>query len=210
VLFIGSLTEKNKKNEGERKANGVAEKEFDNILFINPILETKKKLEEEIAEEGDIEVVPFTPKMRHKIFLEMEFKESGSKKIIACLEALMPEVKGSRKFWQEKALELLEMTIPIAVFKRDHGHFIFDINGFHQFMLLENIIRISHDPTLPDDMVRELGAYLMMIPGYQKAFFNNDGSFIEDKKVDYPSIRQFHNHVMMEFMKPLLLLEYGT
>lgn len=129
---------------------------------------------------------------------------------------LMPAAGGDTAMWKDRAVSLLGSLMPALTYKRDNQGMLLDVQVVREHVELKKIIQMSRDPSLPDRIKRGLAGYLVTLPGYQDACFDDNG---EDRppgpnvpNADMTVPRQQHGYLTMQFTRSLQSLadEYGN
>lgn len=131
------------------------------------------------------------------------------------LVSLMPDAEGDNAMWKERAVALVSALMPCLVYKRDKQNIPLSVSVIRQYLGFGDIIRLSRDSGLPEEMRVGLTSYLSELPGYVDEAFDDDGNEKpmppDAPMVDSSVPRQQHGYLSMQFTRSLQSLgdDYG-
>ena len=136
------------------------------------------------------------------------FTTGSSSYLTNLLVSLMDEAKGENAMWKGRAVALLGALMPILTFRRDKLHIPLDVKVILHSLSLSEIIRLSRDMTIPDNIRGALSStYLETLPGYIAAAFDDEGNEAppgpNDPPRDMSTVSQQHNFLSMQFTRAL-------
>ncbi len=143
------------------------------------------------------------------------FSSGSASYLTNMLVSLMPDAEGDNAMWKERAVALVSSLMPCLVYKRDKMNVPLNVSVIRQYLGFGDIIRLSRDESVPEDMRTGLHAYLGELPGYVDDAFDDDG---QEKPMppDAPPVdtsvpRQQHGYLSMQFTRSLQSLgdDYG-
>ena len=134
------------------------------------------------------------------------FSFASSSEISELIISLLSDA-GHDAMWQGRAIALLKAVVPALTFKRDHQGLLLDISVIRHALSLREVIKLSRDKTLPDNVQEGLAAYLSSLPGYSEDAFDDAGQEIvlmeELKGPSTTTCREQHNYLSMQFTEAL-------
>ena len=136
------------------------------------------------------------------------FTTGSSSYLTNLLVSLMDEAKGENAMWKGRAVALLGALMPILTFRRDTLHIPLDVKVILQALSLSEIIKLSRDHTIPENIRSALSStYLETLPGYIAAAFDDEGQEAppgpNDPPRDMSTVSQQHNFLSMQFTRAL-------
>ena len=134
------------------------------------------------------------------------FSFASSSEISELIISLLSDA-GHDAMWQGRAIALLKAVVPALTFKRDHQGLLLDISVIRNALPLREVIKLSRDKSLPDNVQEGLAAYLSSLPGYSEDAFDDTGQEIvlmeELKGPSTTTCREQHNYLSMQFTEAL-------
>ena len=141
---------------------------------------------------------------------------SGSASYLAqMLVSLMPEAEGDNAMWKERAVALLSSLMPALTYQRDELEIPLNIGRIRQALNFPEVIKLSRDERLPENLTESLKGYLDTLPGYVDEAFDENGKpkpmGPDQPMVDVQVPQQQHGYLSMQFTRALQSLgdEYG-
>lgn len=131
------------------------------------------------------------------------------------LVSLMPDAEGDNAMWKERAVSLLSSVMPALTWKRDNQEMPMSINTIRESMTLPNVVKLSRDQAVPEEIRRGVKGYLDTLPGYVDAAFDDEGkdkpAGPDSPAIDTTTARQQHGYLTMQFTRALQSLgdSYG-
>lgn len=128
---------------------------------------------------------------------------------------LMDDSGDDNAMWKGRAISLLSSLMPALTWKRDNQGLMMDVGVIRDHLTMQQMIKMSRDPALPDRVIRGLQSYLDTLPGYVDSAFDDDGNerpqSPDQPMVDLSQTRQQHGYLTMQFTRSLSSLadEYG-
>ncbi len=128
---------------------------------------------------------------------------------------LMDDSGDDNAMWKGRAISLMSALMPALTWKRDNQGMLMDVGVIRDHLGLQQIIKMSRDPGLPDRIIRGLQSYLDTLPGYVDSAFDDEGNerpqSPDQPMVDLSQTRQQHGYLTMQFTRSLSSLadEYG-
>jgi intracellular multiplication protein IcmO len=128
---------------------------------------------------------------------------------------LMDDSGDDNAMWKGRAIALMSALMPALTWKRDNQGLMMDVGVIRDNLTMQQMIKMSRDPALPDRVIRGLQSYLDTLPGYVDSAFDDDGNerppSQDQPMVDLSQTRQQHGYLTMQFTRSLSSLadEYG-
>lgn len=128
---------------------------------------------------------------------------------------LMDDSGDDNAMWKGRAIALMSALMPALTWKRDNQGLMLDVGVIRDNLTMQQMIKMSRDPALPDRVIRGLQSYLDTLPGYVDSAFDDDGNerppSQDQPMVDLSQTRQQHGYLTMQFTRSLSSLadEYG-
>jgi intracellular multiplication protein IcmO len=128
---------------------------------------------------------------------------------------LMDDSGDDGGMWKGRAISLMSALMPALTWRRDNQGLMLDVGVIRDNLTMQQIIKMSRDPALPDRVIRGLQSYLDTLPGYVDNAFDDDGNERppdpNQPMVDLSQTRQQHGYLTMQFTRALSSLadEYG-
>ena len=143
------------------------------------------------------------------------FSSGSASYLTQMLVSLMPDAEGDNAMWKERAVSLVSSIMPALTWKRDHQDRPMSVSTIREYLTLNNVIKLSRDETLPEDIRTGVKGYLDTLPGYMDAVFDDNGQQKppgpDVPNVDTGTCFQQHGFLSMQFTRSLQSLgdEYG-
>lgn len=143
------------------------------------------------------------------------FSSGSASYLTNMLVSLMPDAEGDNAMWKERAVSLIASIMPAMTWKRDHQEIPMSIGTIRNYLTLNNVVKLSRDKILPDDIRVGIKSYLDTLPGYIDAAFDDEGKEKppgpDQPAYDTTTPRQQHGYLSMQFTRALQSLgdEYG-
>jgi len=84
------------------------------------------------------------------------------------LVGLMDEAGGDNAMWKGRAISLISAIMLALVHMRDHDGLLLGVEVIRDYILLENIQKLSKQRDLPAHILQSIKSYLRSLPGYQE------------------------------------------
>ncbi len=143
------------------------------------------------------------------------FSSGSASYLTNMLTSLMPESEGDNAMWKERAVSLISSIMPALTWKRDNQDIPMSVSTIREYLTLPNVIKLSRDETLPEDITVGIMGYLDTLPGYIDAAYDDNGNpkppGPDTPQVDTTTPSQQHGYLSMQFTRALQSLgdEYG-
>lgn len=143
------------------------------------------------------------------------FSSGSASYLTNMLVSLMPESEGDNAMWKERAVSLVASIMPALTWKRDNQDIPMSVSTIRNYLTLNNVIKLSRDEVIPNDIRAGIKGYLDTLPGYIDNAFDNDGkekpAGPDQPAYDTTTPRQQHGYLSMQFTRSLQSLgdEYG-
>ena len=143
------------------------------------------------------------------------FSSGSASYLTNMLVSLMPDAEGDNAMWKERAVSLIASIMPAMTWKRDHQDIPMSIGTIRTYLTLNNVVKLSRDKILPDDIRVGIKSYLDTLPGFIDAAFDDEGKEKppgpDQPAYDTTTPRQQHGYLSMQFTRALQSLgdEYG-
>jgi intracellular multiplication protein IcmO len=89
---------------------------------------------------------------------------------------LMDDSGDDNAMWKGRAISLLSSLMPALTWKRDNQGLMMDVGVIRDHLTMQQMIKMSRDPGLPDRVIRGLQSYLDTLPGYVDSAFDDEGN----------------------------------
>lgn len=143
------------------------------------------------------------------------FASGSASYLTNLLVSLMPESGGDNAMWKERAVSLISSVMPALTYKRDYQETPLSVSIIREYLTLPNVIKLSKDESVPDDIRSGLNGYLDTLPGFVSAAYDDNG-LVKPPSPDQPqydtsTADQQHGYLSMQFTRSLQSLgdEYG-
>lgn len=143
------------------------------------------------------------------------FSSGSASYLTNMLVSLMPDAEGDNAMWKERAVSLVGSLMPAMTWMRDKRDMPLAIGTIRDYLNLNNIIKLSRDEDLPEDIRISLKSYLDTLPGYVDDAFDDEGkekpAGPDQPAYDTTTPRQQHGYLSMQFTRALQSLgdDYG-
>jgi len=143
------------------------------------------------------------------------FSSGSASYLTNMLVSLMPDAEGDNAMWKERAVSLIASIMPALTWKRDNQEIPMSIGTIRDYLALNNVVKLSRDKVIPNDIREGIQGYLETLPGYIDAAFDDDGKEKppgpDQPAYDTTTPRQQHGYLSMQFTRALQSLgdEYG-
>jgi len=143
------------------------------------------------------------------------FSSGSSSYLTNMLVSLMPQAEGDNAMWKERAVSLISSLMPALTWKRDNQDIPLSVSSIRSYLELPNVIRLSRDDALPQNMRESIQGYLNTLPGFVDAAFDDNGKEKpmgpDQPMIDTTTVRQQHGYLTMQFTRSLQSLgdDYG-
>lgn len=143
------------------------------------------------------------------------FSAGSASYLTNMLVSLMPEAEGDNAMWKERAVALLSSLMPALTWKRDNQEMPMSISTIRRYMLLNEVIRLSRDQTIPKKLSESVKGYLDTLPGFVHEAYDDNGKEKpmgpDQPMVDTSVAQQQHGYLAMQFTRALQSLgdDYG-
>lgn len=143
------------------------------------------------------------------------FSSGSASYLTNMLVSLMPESEGDNAMWKERAVSLVGALMPCLVWKRENQNIPLSVSVLRKYLGFADVIRLSRDKNVPENLRMGLKGYLNELPGFVDAAFDDEGN---EKPLppDMPPVdssvpRQQHGYLSMQFTRSLQSLgdDYG-
>jgi intracellular multiplication protein IcmO len=143
------------------------------------------------------------------------FSSGSASYLTNMLVSLMPQAEGDNAMWKERAVSLISSLMPALTWKRDNQDIPLSVSSIRSYLDLPNVIKLSRDDALPDQMRESIKGYLNTLPGFVEAAFDDNGKEKpmgpDQPMIDTTTVRQQHGYLTMQFTRSLQSLgdDYG-
>jgi intracellular multiplication protein IcmO len=143
------------------------------------------------------------------------FSSGSASYLTQMLVSMMPDAEGDNAMWKERAVSLVASIMPALTWKRDNQDIPMSIGTIRHYLTLNNVVRLSRDKVIPEDIRAGIKGYLETLPGYIDAAFDDEGKEKppgpDQPAYDTTTPRQQHGYLSMQFTRALQSLgdEYG-
>jgi hypothetical protein len=104
--------------------------------------------------------------------------------------------------WQEITADMTAALLPALILLRDDFDGLGDEDGLRALFSLDNAIRLSRNPDLPEEIQEGIDIYLSQIEGYDATLFTEDGTPAAGTG-GHDAIAQQHDRVVTLFFDTL-------
>ena len=143
------------------------------------------------------------------------FSSGSASYLTNMLVSLMPEASGDNVMWKERAVSLVASILPALTWKRDNQDMPMSIGSIRKYLILNQIIALSRDTSLPPKIQEGVRGYLDTLPGYVDEAFDDNGQ-VKPPGPNQPQVNtevpfQQHGYLSMQLTRALQSLgdEYG-
>lgn len=143
------------------------------------------------------------------------FSSGSASYLTNMLVSLMPDGGGDNAMWKERAVSLVGAMMPVLTWKRDHQEIPMSVRTIRDYLSLNNVIKLSRDPVVPDEVKTGLKGYLDTLPGFIGEAYDDEGK-VKPPGPDTPQYNtetasQQHGYLAMQFTRSLQSLgdDYG-
>ncbi|PZO87666.1 MAG: type IV secretion protein IcmO [Micavibrio aeruginosavorus] len=143
------------------------------------------------------------------------FSSGSASYLTNMLVSLMPQAEGDNAMWKERAVSLIGSLMPALTWKRDNQDIPMSVSTIRDYLDFKNVVKLSRDDALPDDLRASISGYLNTLPGYVDAAFDDNGqekpAGPDQPMIDTTTVRQQHGYLTMQFTRSLQSLgdDYG-
>ena len=143
------------------------------------------------------------------------FSSGSASYLTNMLVSLMPQAEGDNAMWKERAVSLISSLMPALTWKRDNQDIPLSVSSIRDYLNLNNVIKLSRDDALPQQMRESIVGYLNTLPGYVDGAFDDNGKEKpmgpDQPMIDTTTVRQQHGYLTMQFTRSLQSLgdDYG-
>jgi len=143
------------------------------------------------------------------------FSSGSASYLTNMLVSLMPEAEGDNAMWKERAVSLIGSLMPALTWKRDNQDMPLSVSTIRETLNLNNVIKLSRDEALPENIRLSIVGYLDTLPGYVSDAFDDEGREKppgpDQPAYDTTTARQQHGYLSMQFTRALQSLgdDYG-
>ncbi len=143
------------------------------------------------------------------------FSSGSASYLTNMLVSLMPNAEGDNAMWKERAVSLVSSLMPVMTWKRDNQDIPMSVSIIRENLNLNNIIQLSRDEAVPEELRLSLVGYLDTLPGYVADAFDDEGREKpmgpDQPPMDTTTCRQQHGYLAMQFTRSLQSLgdDYG-
>lgn len=143
------------------------------------------------------------------------FSSGSASYLTQMIVSLMPEASGDNVMWKERAVSLVASIMPALTWKRDNQDMPMNIGSIRKYLILNSIIALSRDTSLPEKIRDGVKGYLDTLPGYVDDAFDDNGE-VKPPGPNQPQVNtevpfQQHGYLSMQLTRALQSLgdEYG-
>lgn len=143
------------------------------------------------------------------------FSSGSASYLTNMLVSLMPESGGDNAMWKERAVSLVGAMMPALTWKRDNQEIPLSVRTIRDYLSLNNVIKLSRDDAVPQDVRIGLISYLDTLPGFIGDAYDDEGK-VKPPGPDTPQYNtetssQQHGYLAMQFTRSLQSLgdDYG-
>jgi len=143
------------------------------------------------------------------------FSSGSASYLTNMLVSLMPDAEGDNAMWKDRAVALVASLMPALTWKRDNQEIPLSIGTIRKYLNLPEIIKLTRDKVIPEEIRIGVKSYLDTLPGYVDAAFDDNGqekpAGPDQPAYDTTTPRQQHGYLSMQFTRALQSLgdEYG-
>lgn len=143
------------------------------------------------------------------------FSTGSASYLTQMLVSLLPDATGDNVMWKERAVSMVSAIMPALTWKRDHQDVPLSVSTIRNYMILNNIIKLSRDDQLPVELKNAIVGYLDTLPGFVHAAFDDNGQ-VKPPGPDTPNVDTTtsftqHGYLSMQLTRALQSLgdDYG-
>jgi len=143
------------------------------------------------------------------------FSSGSASYLTNMLVQLMPEAEGDNAMWKERAVSLCSAMMPVLTWKRDNQDMQMSVITIRDYLSLNNVIKLSRDEAVPEDLRAGMKGYLDTLPGFQGDAYDDEGNTKppgpDTPQYDTTTANQQHGYLAMQFTRALQSLgdDYG-
>ncbi len=143
------------------------------------------------------------------------FSSGSASYLTNMLVQLMPEAEGDNAMWKERAVSLASAMLPVLTWKRDHQDMAMSVRTIRDYLALGNVIKLSRDQAVPEELRSGLHGYLDTLPGFTGDAYDDEGKVKppgpDTPQYDTTTANQQHGYLAMQFTRALQSLgdDYG-
>lgn len=120
------------------------------------------------------------------------FTTGSSGGLTELLVSLMDDSGGDNAMWKGRAISLISSIMMALVHMRENKEILLDVDMIREYLILENIIKLSKRRDLPAHVNQSIRAYLRSLPGYQ-----------DNAPKQSETVMDQHGYLQMQFTKIL-------
>ncbi|MGH1398548.1 MAG: type IV secretory system conjugative DNA transfer family protein [Alphaproteobacteria bacterium] len=143
------------------------------------------------------------------------FSSGSASYLTNMLVQLMPEAEGDNAMWKERAVSLASAMLPVLTWKRDNQDMQMSVRTIRDYLALNNVIKLSRDQAVPEELKAGLHGYLDTLPGFSGDAYDDEGNVKppdgSGPPPDTTTANQQHGYLAMQFTRALQSLgdDYG-
>jgi intracellular multiplication protein IcmO len=143
------------------------------------------------------------------------FSSGSASYLTNMLVQLMPEAEGDNAMWKERAVSLASAMMPVLTYKRDKQDMPLSVRVIRDNLSLNNVIKLSRDQAVPEQIRNGMKGYLDTLPGYVGDAYDENGAIKpsgpNQPQYDTTTANQQHGYLAMQFTRSLQSLgdDYG-
>lgn len=118
------------------------------------------------------------------------FVSGSSGGLTELIVGLMDESGGDNAMWKGRAISLISAIMMALTWMRDNTGLLLDVEVIRDYLLLENIQKLSKRRDLPANIIQSVRAYLRSLPGY-----------VESAPKQSETVLDQHGYLQMQFTK---------
>lgn len=118
------------------------------------------------------------------------FVSGSSGGLTELVVGLMDESGGDNAMWKGRAISLISAIMMALCWMRDNTGLLLDVEVIRDYLLLENIQKLSKRRDLPPNVIQSVRAYLRSLPGY-----------VELAPKQSETVLDQHGYLQMQFTK---------
>lgn len=120
------------------------------------------------------------------------FTSGSSGGLTELLVSLMDDSGGDNAMWKGRAISLISSIMMALVNMRENKEILLDVDQIREYLILDNIIRLSKRRDLPPHVIQSIRAYLRSLPGFQEGVQKQSETVMDQ-----------HGYLQMQFTKIL-------
>ena len=120
------------------------------------------------------------------------FTTGSSGGLTELLVSLMDDSGGDNAMWKGRAISLISSIMMALVNMRENKEILLDVDQIREYLILDNIIKLSKRRDLPAHVNQSIRAYLRSLPGFQ-----------ENVAKQSETVMDQHGYLQMQFTKIL-------